>query len=175
MKQVAGECPGCRQPWPGDTPSIRGGDRHQKARRAAAGGPGCVGVGHSAPRAHQRARYVLREALRRWGASGHSCARRGVGGQARPGAFTAATPGSRPGCGHRSAWGPLPAVLGCNCPRGSPGYRLPPCGPDATVGLQDAGRVPAQVDGRGAGLRARRRAVPRSRRGGPAVAGPRAA
>jgi hypothetical protein len=72
-------------------------------------------VGHSAPRAHQRARYVLREALRRWGASGHSCARGEVGGQARPGAFTAATlrPPRRP-CGHRSL-GPSAAVLG-NCP-----------------------------------------------------------
>ena len=50
-------------------------------------------------------------------------------------------------------------------------------GPGAATGAPGAlcrryaGRVPAQVDGRGAGLRARRRAVPRSRRGGPAVAG----
>jgi hypothetical protein len=82
------------------------------------------------PGSHQRARYVLREALRRWGASGHSCPRREVGGQARPGAFTAATlrpprrPGSRPGCGHRSL-GPSAGVLG-NCPkRGNPTRRLP--------------------------------------------------
>jgi len=41
-----------------------GGDRHQKARSAAARGPGWVGVrgehkGSPGPRAHRRARYVL--------------------------------------------------------------------------------------------------------------------